>query len=127
MKKLYLSLALALGLAGATPAAAQTQELVVTDQGTEVTSLEQLSELAASETPVMLFNNGHQRFMENHPMTDGSHKLLVGYEFEANATGNKSFLWKLESAGENQYRLISSRTTSTSACTPRGASIPRRP
>ena len=107
MKKLYLSLALALGLAGATPAAAQTQELVVTNQGTEVTSLEQLSELAANETPVMLFNSGRQKFMENHPMADGSHKLLVGYDFEANVTGNKSFLWRLESAGEDQYRLVS--------------------
>ena len=124
MKKLYLSLALALGLAGATPAAAQTQELVVTDQGTEVTSLEQLSELAASETPVMLFNSGRQKFMENHPMTDGSHKLLVGYEFEANATGNKSFLWKLESAGENQYRLISLEDNKYFCMYPSGGKYP---
>ena len=124
MKKLYLSLALALGLAGATPAAAQTQEMVVTSQGTEATSLEQLSELAANETPVMLFNNGRQKFMENHPMADGSHKLLVGYDFEANVTGNKSFLWRLESAGEDQYRLVSLEDNKYFCMYPSGGKYP---
>ena len=109
MKKLYLSLALLLGLAGTTPAAAQTQETVVTSQGEVVTELTKLSELATSGTPVMLYNVSREHFLENHPYDDGTHKLLVGYDFVANSTGNKSFLWKLVAVEgeENTYRLLS--------------------
>ena len=108
MKKLYLSLALALGLAGATPAAAQTSELVVTSEGQYVTTLEEISELAANNTPVMLYNASRQKFYENHDNGDGTHRTLVGYDFAPNVTGNQSFLWRLvPTENPDEYRLLS--------------------
>ena len=108
MKKALLSIALLFGLASAIPADAQRAVMVATSEGTAAATLEELATLAENGTPVMLWNNGRSRYIENSPNANGELMLALYTEFQAGNVSTNSQLWRLEKAeGENNYHFIS--------------------
>ena len=108
MKKALLSIALLFGLASVLPTHAQRVATVATSEGSAAATLEELATLAENGTPVMLWNNGRSRYIENSPNADGELMLALYTAFQAGNVSTNSQLWKLEKAeGENSYRLLS--------------------
>ncbi len=108
MKKIYLCLVLLLGMLGTSQASAE-KIMVATSEGTAAATLDELATLAENGTPVMLWNNGRSRYVQNTTKnSDGSQILLLYTQFTAGDVSTSSFLWKLEKAdGENSYKLVS--------------------
>ena len=107
MKKALLSIALLFGLASVLPTHAQRVATVATSEGSAAATLEELATLAENGTPVMLWNNGRSRYIENSPNADGELMLALYTAFQAGNVSTNSQLWKLEKAeGENSYRRL---------------------
>ena len=109
MRKFLKLISLALvSLVGTTTADAQRSTLIATTEGTAAASLEELATLAENHTPVMLWNNGRGRYIQNTPNSSGDLFLALYDTFEAGTPNTSSMLWRLEKAdGENSYHFVS--------------------
>ena len=103
-----MMIALLFGMASLVPVEAQRVAPIATSEGTAAATLEEIATLAENGTPVMLWNNGRSRYIENSADADGELMLALYTQFEAGAVTTNSQLFKFEKAeGENSYRILS--------------------
>ena len=108
MKKALQMIALLFGMASLVPVEAQRVAPIATSEGTAAATLEEIATLAENGTPVMLWNDGRSRYIENSADADGELMLALYTQFEAGAVTTNSQLFKFEKAeGENSYRILS--------------------
>lgn len=90
MKKALLVIALLFGMASLVPVEAQRVAPIATSEGTAAATLEEIATLAENGTPVMLWNNGRSRYIENSADADGELMLALYTQFEAGAVTTNS-------------------------------------